>query len=368
MKRAVGCLSLLLLGVVGLLVGGHWWAIRGIENSLRESIQDEAGYPPLIKGFTGLLPLGKFSLDSMQVKADIEGALLELQSGSVQLHLSPPAFLSDRYEIRSLRIPLLKTEFNQPDQNARVWGDVKIEASSSAPGPADAPEGTLWAEALDIQASGVKGSLSGKEWELINLATLRAVPFQLVPEIGVAGPMDFDLRGRLTPDDQGDLFFAKGAIDATGARFDIDAGLSALRFPTRIPWIDPLLSEEEGVVSSDFIQSGSLSYRLTGKLEGDVFKGAMILRAHQPKFGTALRDLAKEASESIPVDLNLLLDAIESRTETIEIGPFDLDENLATPEIESAPLLLGGLTRELFKLSTGGGGDSPFNLFQRPKE
>lgn len=366
-KRKGRFLVVAVIGIGGL-IGSHYWAMGKIEEAIRTGIQEETAYPPILKGFTGMIPTGSFSLDYLEVKSQVEENLLELKTSNVSLHIDPAKYLSGQYELKTLDIEAILVSFSIPEENLKLNGRFEVDAKSSVPGPLDNPEGSLWAQEAEVRLDSLTAALGLNEWDILSKAALKLMPLNIVPEEGLRGPVEFDFKGLLTPNEESNLLLAKGNYDSASQTLEIDATLSSVVFPTRIKWLEEWLRGQEGVEVAELIESGSLSYRISGSLEGDVFKGNMTLRLLQPHFGKELRVLVEE----FPIGTSLL-DLLEEGVDPIEIGPIEIDENLVTPEIESATLILAGLTREFFELNSRRGPQGLLDLFgakqsSKPKE
>ena len=354
-----GCAILFLLIGVAVLFGANYWAVGKIGSGIREAILGETDFPPVLKGLSGVLPMGRFSADYLEVKSRIEEHLVVLKTTDISLHLDPKKYLQEQYDIRSLRVDTLDASYSIPEEDLTFQGRFGVEANSSISSPATNPPGSLWAERLEVQLQSLKAKYRNRDLDLIQKAQFFLHPFNLVPETGLQGETVFDFAGQLTPEEDLNLLRVKGEYRSEDESLSMEAHLESVQFPTRVEWLDRWL-EEEGVQMTDLVTSGSASYRIKGDLEGDLFKGEMILRVLNPKFGPALRDLAKDG----PTPAIRLMDLLEKQTEVVEIGPIRIEEDLSTPFVESSQYLVGGLASAVMKLTAKEEGGSVIDLFR----
>ncbi|MCA9439178.1 MAG: hypothetical protein KC964_00105 [Candidatus Omnitrophica bacterium] len=355
-----GCFVVFMVLIGAGLFGANYWAVSGIGNGIREAILEETDFPPVLKGFTGVIPMGRFSADYLEAKTRIEENLLEIKTTDISLHLDPAKYLRELYEIRNLQVESVVASYAMPEENLSFQGRFAIVANSTQSGPDDNPPGSLWTEELKVRLKSLDANYRNRELNLLNKANLELLPVNFVPEAGLQGQTDFHFEGFLTPDETTDRVKIDGTYQSENQHLRVEASLNSLQFPPRVKWIDQWLQEGEGVQLADVISSGSVSYRIHGEMEGNIFKGEMWLRALRPRFGKALRDLA----EDYPVAP--LLDLLERQSETIELGPIQIDEDLSTPILESGALIIGGLTKEFFELSSqNNSGESLIDLFRK---
>jgi len=149
-------------------------------------------------------------------------------------------------------------------------------------------------------------------------------------------PFDFHFQAHFDRGKKEPRLLAKGRQDQANHRLEIDLRVVAVDMPTVNRFLEKGVAldatlAEVGQAARDWILAGSFSTRLQGEFTPEKAKGELTLRVREPRFGPNLK-----SQELVGQKLGPFLEALERRTDTIQLGPMPFEEDLKTPDRDEA--------------------------------
>jgi hypothetical protein len=342
---------LLLIGLVGL----HEYFVYQLKGGLQDAIRRDSGYPARIESFRGFLPAGSVWVEGFEFKTHLteetaDNIQWQFPSGSLNIRVVP-LFMA-QYHIDSILAPNLHWQAQIPTLEGQFQGNVDLSGHSQGEAPEGLSEETIWCETVNAVLTDLTGSWQGKSVELPPRTEVRLENLTL-RDGAPTKPLHFEVRSELSDRSGGPLFLASGTQDQEGRKLRSDLRLVGVtredlgRVLKTVIVFDPnstLIRD----LANEWIEGGSFSARLSSMATTSSVSGEVTLRIKGPRFGSGVRD-----EEVAGQPIGPFLDALESREDTIVIGPLAFNENLATPQTEAFDQIQRGLVAEIVKNAPG---------------
>jgi hypothetical protein len=345
MKRLL--LGLIVLAVLG--VAGHQWLLRQAKVALIGSLSEESGYPATVNSFHGFLPFGRIWLQDLNFKNQLpDGQTLDWKLPTATANLRLISYLLGSVEVQDLDIKRASWKTSL----ASGWtlgGLLNLQGSSNRRPPAAADKDYLWCEHALLTLPSIQGQFKGKSHDLLYDSSLEVTPFCLKGGEFLL-PFDFNLAANLTIDKDSACLLAKGKHIPQEKRFQVDIRLVDIEVPVLDRYLG-IATQIPGMLDlkvSDWIRSGSVSVQLHAETNPKGVKGDLTLRLMKVQFGKGVTE-----SELTSETLRPILDSIQSREKTLQLGPVSFSENLMTLESEAWDQIQRGMVAELIKSDPG---------------
>ncbi len=353
----------LLLGVIilsALVVVGHQWSLRYAKASLIGTLTEESGYPATVSSFKGFLPTGQIWLTDLRFKNLLpNGQTLDWMVPTANANLSLISYLFGSVEVQSLDLRNATWKTSIPS-GWNFSGTANLQGASNNRPPSQADKDYLWCERGLLTLPLVQGQYKSRSHDLLYDVSLEVEPFCLKGSKFLL-PFDFNLAANLTRKENSARFLAKGKHTPAEKKFIADIRLADLEIPVFENYLEiaALVPDFPKLKVADWIRGGSVSVQLRTETEPKQIKGDLTLRLSKVQFGPSVID-SKLTSET----LRPILDSIQSRQDTLQLGPVSFSENLVTPESEAWEQIQHGMVAELIKNDPGAALKSGVKMLQ----
>ncbi len=341
MKR----LLLVLIVLAIFAVAGHQWGLRYAKDSLTAALSEESGYPATVDSFQGFLPLGRVWLQDLKFKHLLpDGQAVDWRVPTAQANLGLLAYLRGSVEIQSLNIP--KATWKTPlDKDWTLGGTLNLQGTSINGPTSQVDKDYLWCERALLTLPSVQGQFKNKIYDLVYGSSLEVAPFCLKGG-DFTVPFKFSLAVDLTESGNAACLLAKGQHFPAEKRLQVDLRLVDIEVPVleRYLGIATHIPDFPKLEVADWIQGGSVSVQLRASADLKGVKGDLTLRLRKVQFGPEVVE-----SELTGETLRPILDSIQTREDTLQLGPVSFAENLLTPKSEAWEQIQQGMVAELIK-------------------
>ncbi len=358
MKRKTSWVLLLLFVVA--LIGAHQYTLAKVRHAVIDTLRTENRYPASVRGFRGLLPVGKLWVSGLAFRTRFGDQTVDWIIPSGSLDLGVASAFSKVWRLDSLQSKGIGWKVSFPRGVGSLEGLLDISGMTSTEPAGKLPEETLWCGDLHVGVPIARAILPKMSIDLLHQGELSVTPFSLADGEPFL-PYDFSLRANLAEENQGGLLVAKGRHTPLEKKLIGEARALGLGVPT----IESFLKAASGPMgtaalrASDWIEGGSFSVLIGVDSTALAAKGALTLRLERVRFGHAIKESELVGEAARPV-----LDAIEKRDGVVELGPVRFEEDLSTEDMESLWQIQRGLVAEVVKVDPGAAYKAGANLLR----
>lgn len=343
----------LLLGLIvvsAFLVLGHQYLLLQARVMLTGALVEETGLPATVDSFQGFLPAGRIWLKELHFKSPLpDGPPVDWSVPTLNANLGLMAYLMGSMEIQNVDIWKASWKTILNDSGWTLSGNLNLKGTSSRRPPAGADKDYFWCEQARLTLPSVQGQFKGKSQDLLFHSSLDISPLCLKGGDFLL-PCDFNLSANLSTQEDSTRLSARGRHTPKEKKIEVDLRLVDVEVPvleryleiaSQIPDFPPLKAR-------DWIRGGSVSIQLRVSAQLTQVNGDLTLRLRKVQFGPEIID-----SELTGETLRPILDGIQTRQDTLQLGPVSFTENLLTPQSEAWDKIQQGMVSELIKNDPG---------------